>query len=251
MSYLSMPTSTTQFGVVQIGDFITVTDGVISLLQDVSPTADVTFDDISSTGTIGAAGNIVSLGSISGTVVLDDNNRVVTSVTPTAGTAISITSLTSTGPASSFTINNTGVTSALASAGISVSSATGAVTIANTGVLSLTAGSGISLTATTGNITISSFGADLINVIGVTSNYTATLTDEYIGVKSASAVTITLPAGVDGRVYIIKDEFGQGSGKITILPQSGSKVDNANTYRISVPYESVQVVYRAGNWWIM
>jgi len=246
-----MPTSTTNFGVVQIGDFITVTDGVVSLLQDVSPTADVTFDNISSTGTIGATGNIVSLASVSGATVLDNGNRVVTSVTPTAGTAISITSLTTSGPAASFTINNTGVTSAIAGAGISVSSATGAVTIANTGVLSLTAGSGISLSASTGNITISSFGADLINVYGTTTNYTATLTDEYIGVKSASAVTITLPAGVDGRVYIIKDEYGQGSGKITIQPQTGSKIDNANNYVISVPYQSVQVVYRAGHWWIM
>jgi hypothetical protein len=115
----------------------------------------------------------------------------------------------------------------------------------------LNVGFGISLTASTGNITISSFGADLINVIGVTSNYTATLTDEYIGVSSASAVTITLPAGVNGRVYIIKDEFGQGSGKITIQPQVGSKVDNGTNYVISVPYQSVQVVFRAGNWWIM
>jgi len=77
------------------------------------------------------------------------------------------------------------------------------------------------------------------------------LSDEYIGVNSVSAVTITLPAGVDGRVYIIKDEHGQGSGKITIQPPVGVKIDNSNSYIISVPYQSVQVVYRAGNWWIM
>ena len=124
-------------------------------------------------------------------------------------------------------------------------------TIKNTGVLSLTAGPGISIDAGTGDITISSYGADLINVYGTTTSYTATLNDEYIGVNSVSAVTITLPAGVDGRVYTIKDEHGQGSGKITIQPQAGSKVDNSNSYIISVPYQSVQVVYRAGNWWIM
>lgn len=251
MSYLSPATSTTDFGVVQIGDFITVTDGVISLAQDLSPTADITFNNISSTGSIGVTGNIVSLGSVSGATVLDNGNRVVTSVTPTAGTAISITSLTSSGPAASFTINNTGVTSAIAGTGISVSSATGAVTITNTGVLSLTAGSGISLTATTGNITISSFGADLINVIGVTSNYTATSTDEYIGVNSSQDVTITLPTAVDGRVYIIKDERGPGSGDIKIQPQSSEKIDNRSSYTIRIDYQSVQVVYRAGNWWIM
>lgn len=251
MSYLSQPTSTLNYGVVQVGDFIEVTDGVISLLQDVSPTADVSFNNVTVVTDINVDGSVLALGDISGSTVLDNGNRVVTSVTPTSTTGISITGLIGNGPDVAFTVNNTGVTSNLAGTGISVSSATGAVTIANTGVLSLTAGSGISLTASTGNITISSFGADLINVIGVTSNYTATLTDEYIGVSSASAVTITLPAGVNGRVYIIKDEYGQGSGKITIQPQVGSKVDNGTNYVISVPYQSVQVVFRAGNWWIM
>lgn len=226
MSYLSSPTSTTNYGVVQIGDFITVTDGVVSLLQDVGPTADVTFDSVNATTDIGAAGNIVALGSVSGATVLDDGNRVVTSVTPAAGAGISLSGVVIDGPRTGFTVTNTGV-------------------------LSLTAGSGISITASTGNITISSFGADLINVRGVTSSYTATLTDEYIGVFSAAAVTITLPAGVDGRVYTIKDEYGQGSGKITIQPQAGELIDGKPTYVISVPNQSVNVVSRAGKWWIM
>lgn len=252
MSYLSQPTSKTEYGVVKVGNFIDVDAlGVISNAQDLSPTADVVFNKVSSTTDIGAGGNIVALGNISGVQVFDNGDRVVTSVLPLAGTAISITGLTGTGPNATWTVNNTGVTSAVAGTGISVSSATGAVTIANTGVLSLIAGSGISLSASTGNITISSFGADLISVIGVTTNYTATVTDEYIGVKSAAAVTITLPTGIDGRVYTIKDEYGQGSGKITIQPPSGIKIDNAINYVISVPYQAVQIVYRAGNWWIM
>jgi hypothetical protein len=251
MSYLSQPTSVDDYGVVKIGNFIKVIDGVISLQQDVSPTADVVFDSINVTTSIDAVGNITSLGKVSGANILDNGNRVITSITPSATTGISITGLTTSGPAASFTINNTGVTSAVAGAGISVNSATGAVTFSNTGVLSLTAGSGISLTAGTGNITISSFGADLINVIGVTTNYTATLTDEYIGVSSANAVTITLPTGVDGRVYTIKDEFGQGSGKITIQPPTGVLIDKKTNYIISVPNQSVSVVYRAGGWWIM
>lgn len=226
MSYLSNPTSTTNFGVVQIGDFITVTDGVVSLLQDVAPTADVSFNSLNVTTDIGAAGNIVSLGSVSGATVLDDGNRVVTSVTPSAGNGISLSSVVTDGPDASFTVTNTGV-------------------------LSLTAGTGISITASTGNITISSFGADLINVIGVTNSYTATLTDEYIGVFSAAAVTITLPAGVAGRVYTIKDEYGQGSGKITIQSAIGELIDGKPNYIISIPNQSVSVVSRAGKWWIM
>lgn len=208
MSYLSQPTSTLDYGVVKIGDFIEVADGVISLQQDVSPTADVVFDKVDANE------------------LYDNNNRVVTSVIATADSGISITSPVTAGPDTSFTIKNTGV-------------------------LSLIAGSGISIDQSTGNITISSYGADLINVTGVTSNYTATLTDEYIGVSSPSAVTVTLPAGVEGRVYSIKDEYGQGSGKITIQPQAGQKIDSKTNYVIGVPYQCVSCVFRAGNWWIM
>lgn len=126
-----------------------------------------------------------------------------------------------------------------------------AVTEGVISVPSIEAGIGISIVETADTITISSTGADLIKVYGTTTSYTATLDDEYIGVSSASAVTITLPAGIDGRVYYIKDEYGQGSGKITIQPQSGELIDSKNTYVISVPYQCVACVFRAGKWWIM
>lgn len=163
---------------------------------------------------------------VQATSLYDNGDRVVTTITPTAGDGITLSSVVSDGPDAGFTI-------------------------INSGVLSLTAGSGIQISANTGNITISSFGADLINVVGITSNYTATISDEYIGVSSAAAVTITLPAGANGRVYTIKDEYGQGSGKITVQPQSGILIDKKTNYIISVPNQSVSVVYRAGGWWIM
>jgi hypothetical protein len=155
-----------------------------------------------------------------------ENKDVVTSVNPVAGDGISITDLVSIGNTVGFAVSNIGV-------------------------LSLTAGSGISISNATGNITISASGADLIATIGVTGAYTATANDEYIGVFSASAVTITLPIGITGRVYTIKDEYGQGSGKITIQPSGSEKVDNSNTYVISVPYQSVSVVFRGGQWRII
>lgn len=208
MSYLSQPSSTTDYGLVVVGNYINVNDGIISLDQDVSPNANVSFNSVD-------ANDITVLG-----------QYVVTSVTPSAGAGIQVSNLISTGYDVTFDVTNTGV-------------------------LSLTAGPGISLSGSTGNITVSSTGADLIAVKGVTSSYTATLTDEYIGVYSASAVTITLPFGVDGRVYIIKDEYGQGSGKITIQPQPTQSIDNKPNYVISVPNQSVQIVSRAGQWRII
>lgn len=203
MAYLAQPTSKTEYGVVGIGDFINVLDGIISLEQDLSPTADVSFNQV----TI-------------------DGDLAVTSVTPSSGDGIQLSDVISTGNDTSFKITNTGV-------------------------LSLTAGDGITLSGSTGNITVSSSGADLISTIGVTGNYTATINDEYIGVFSAAAVTITLPAGITGRVYTIKDEYGQGSGKITIKPNGTEKIDNALNYIISVPNQSVSVVFRGGQWRII
>jgi hypothetical protein len=203
MAYLAQPTSKTDYGVVGIGSFINVLDGFISIAQDVSPNASVSF-------------NQVSVG----------ESAVVTSVNPVAGLGVSITNLVSTGNTVGFAVSNTGV-------------------------LSIVAGAGISVSNSTGYITISASGADLIATIGVTGSYTATANDEYIGVFSASAVTITLPTGVTGRVYTIKDEYGQGSGKITIQPSGLEKIDNANNYIISVPNQSVSIVFRGGQWRII
>jgi hypothetical protein len=210
MSYLSEPTSKLGYGVVRIGDYIEVDDdGIISLLQDVGPTADVVFNSI----------DVDNL-----TV---DGANVVTSVTPTAGYGIEVTNLIATGYDVTFDI-------------------------ANTGVVELIAGTGISLSGATGSITISSVGADLINVYGTTTSYTATADDEYIGVNSSAPVTITLPVNpAQGRVYIIKDELGQGSGKITIQPPAGTLIDTKVNYIIGTPYQSVQMVYRASGWWII
>jgi len=110
------------------------------------------------------------------------------------------------------------------------------------------AGPGVSVEYDIGYITISSTGADLINVYGTTTNYTATIDDEYIGVYSTNAVTITLPPGVNGRVYYVKDEYGQGSGKITIQPSLGETIDSKPNYVISIPNQSAAMVFRAGIW---
>jgi len=228
MAYLAQPTSKIDYGVVGIGSFINVDAGFISLDQDISRNSIVSFNNV----TIGG-------------------NNVVTSVNPVAGLGVSITGLVSTGNTVGFAVSNTGVLSVSTGAGVSVSGSTGNITVSNTGVLSVTAGAGISVTNSTGYITISSFGADLIATIVVTGSYTATVNDEYIGVYSASSVTISLPFGVTGRVYTIKDEYGQGSGKITIQPSGVEKIDNANTYIISVPYQAISVVFRGGQWRII
>lgn len=256
MSYLSGPTSKTNYGVVLVGNYIDVSNtGVISLAQDLSPNASVTFANVTdsaltdgrvtfsgpsglltddgdftydaNTNTLSVTNASVTNVSVSGNLTLNGNS-VVTSVTPTAGNGISITGLVSSGPNVSFGV-------------------------LNTGVLSLTAGSGISISSSTGNITISSSGADFINTYGTAVSYTATSTDEYIGVTSSNAVVITLPAGTNGRVYTIKDEYGLTLPNITIQPDipSGDLIDGASSFSINIPYEGVTVVFRAGQWHVI
>ena len=225
MSYLFPEGSTTERGVVEVGSNINVLDGVISIPQSVDPTADITFVNLTVNGDIDVAGNTVSLGDISATKLFDNSNRVVTSVTPSAGNGISLTTITATGPSTSFTVNNTGV-------------------------LSLTAGQGITLSGSTGNITVSTTGADFLNTVGVTTNYTATATDEYIGVDSTSLVTVTLPAGVNGRQFIIKEEHGSGTGKVNVQGSNSEKIDGS-AFKQLTALASLTVVFRAGQWRII
>jgi hypothetical protein len=245
MSYLSNPTSKTEYGVVQVGNYINVVDGIISLAQDLSPNANVTFYNANVTNQFTSTNANVTGNLYAG------GNLVVTDITPNAGPGISLSNVASNGYHAHFTVTNTGVLSLANGAGINVSSSNGNVTVTNTGVLNLTAGTGISLSGNTGNVTIATTGTSYINVIGVTENYTPTTTDEYIGVYSGTAVTITLPVSPQGRVYIIKDEYGQGSGKITIKPPANTFIDGKVNYIISVPNQAVQVVQRAGNWWLI
>lgn len=168
----------------------------------------------------------VQFNSITANNIVINGEGAVTTVTPKASDGIALSDVVTTGPHPHFTIKNTGV-------------------------LSLTSGPGISLSGTTGNITVSTSGTNFIHVYGTTSDYTLTADDEYVGVNSIANVTLTLPVGVTGRMYIIKDEHGQNGGKIFIKCQNTDLIDGASTYTISVPYQSVTVVYRAGQWRIV
>ena len=85
-------------------------------------------------------------------------------------------------------------------------------------------GDGLSITPA-GVLSTTGGGDDRINVTLTSVNYTATLTNYYIG-ATKKGITITFPAGVVGKVYIVKN---QSEGNITVkgtgqnLDQSGDK----------------------------
>jgi len=253
MSYLFPNASTTELGVVQVGANINVdANSVISIPQSVATTANITFGNITDSALTagrvtfaGAGGLLTDSGNLTfntgsntlsvtnvtvtnnanilGNLTLNGNS-VVTSVTPTAGNGISITSLVSGGPNASFTVNNTGVTKITAGNNITISPAGG-----------------------TGNVTINSTSDGIFQTVGTAVAYTALATDEYIGV-TANPTVVTLPTGITGKTYIIKNE-GAGGGTI-VTGTLGQLLDGSLTKNLG-NNASISVIFRAGAWHII
>lgn len=107
-------------------------------------------------------------------------------------------------------------------------------------------------TGTTGATGPGGGGAN--NCVLVSEDYQALPTDYYIGVNSDSPVTITLPPDCDEcQEIIVKAEMGPplGNRKVTVTTSDGSLIDGDTSYVIEVPYQSVHVICRGGNWWII
>ena len=88
----------------------------------------------------------------------------------------------------------------------------------------------------------------------VSSDYTATCDDYYIGVNSNEPVIISLPANcTDCCEIIVKAEMGPplGNRKVTVTTTDGSYIDGTDKYVIEVPYQSVNIFCRGGDWHII
>ncbi len=124
---------------------------------------------------------------------------------------------------------------------------------------SILAGTGISITPTSGTgsntITISATGTQTLAVrIAVATPIAVVDTDDVISVEVPGPVpvAVTLPAGVTGRVFNIKDGLGLSSNPnpITITPAAGT-IDGAATATISAPYGSLTLVYSGVEWKVL
>lgn len=85
-------------------------------------------------------------------------------------------------------------------------------------------GSGLAITPL-GVLSATNSGTDIINVTLTGVDYTALLTDYYIGATKKD-IEITLPLGVVGKVYVIKN---QASGNIKVEGTAGQKLDTASS----------------------
>jgi hypothetical protein len=84
------------------------------------------------------------------------------------------------------------------------------------------------------------------NTIIVCEDYTAKLTDYYIGVNNEKPVTITLPEEAPkGTEYIIKLQIGAPVGNRKVTVKSGTNIDNVSTIILTNPYETLQVLFQS------
>jgi hypothetical protein len=123
---------------------------------------------------------------------------------------------------------------------------------------SILAGAGITVTPTTGTgantITLSTNGINPVAVrIAVATPVVASATtDEVISVQVPGpvAVAVTLPAGVAGKVFTIKDGLGLAAPAtpITITPTVPDTVDGAATATIDVPFGSLTFIFDGAQW---
>lgn len=103
-----------------------------------------------------------------------------------------------------------------------------------------------------GSGTIGGGNPSPVTVTNVTTpTYTALATDYFLCVNTATnAVTITLPTGVLGTVYIIKDCSGNADNNPITINGTGDLVDGSSA-TINVPYGSIEVIFNGTEWSIV
>jgi hypothetical protein len=101
-------------------------------------------------------------------------------------------------------------------------------------------GSGLSITPTG---VLSANNSSLFAVKIITANYTAIANDYYIGAIKKD-ITITLPLGILGKVYVVKN---QENGEITVTGTSSQKIDGNVSEKLSTN-KSLMLIFDGTEW---
>ena len=80
------------------------------------------------------------------------------------------------------------------------------------------------------------------------TTYTPTVDEYFLGVIYDGAVTITLPAGTLGKVYVIKDSIGDSNTNPITIVATASTIDGLVSYILNIDWSSVTLVYNGIEW---
>ena len=92
------------------------------------------------------------------------------------------------------------------------------------------------------------------NAILIGEDYECESDDCYIGVNSVGPISVSLPVDIpNGHQIVVKAEMGppMGNRKVTIVTVDGSLIDDSPSFVLSVPYESVHLIFRGLGWHII
>jgi hypothetical protein len=84
-----------------------------------------------------------------------------------------------------------------------------------------------------------------------TATYTALSTDYFLCVLTNGPVTITLPAGILGTVYIVKDCFGDAANNPITIQGTGGQLVDGSTATINADYGSITLIFEGTDWSIV
>ena len=113
-------------------------------------------------------------------------------------------------------------------------------TTTNLGVVQV--GSGLSITPS-GILSATGGSSSFINVTLTNVDYTATADDYYIG-ATKKEIDITLPLGITGKVYVIKN---QATGNIKVKCSGGQTLDTSSSKTLGSE-SSIIVVFDGSRW---
>ena len=78
--------------------------------------------------------------------------------------------------------------------------------------------------------------------------YTPTVDEYFLGIIYNGTVTVTLPTGTLGKVYVVKDAVGDANtNPITVLT-TGSSIDGQPSYILDTDWGSITLVYNGIEW---
>jgi predicted dehydrogenase len=68
---------------------------------------------------------------------------------------------------------------------------------------------------------------------------------------STNAVTITLPTGILGTVYMVKDCSGNANNNNITIQGTGGQLVDGSSATINSPYGSIQLIFNGSEWSIV
>lgn len=84
-----------------------------------------------------------------------------------------------------------------------------------------------------------------------TATFNILTTHQLLAVSYAGDCTLTLPAAVAGKAFVIKDESGAANvNQIDIVGPTGVTIDGASTFSIKAKYGSISLYSDGTNWFV-